>query len=964
MTASNPIDAQAVFTVALARLPPPLRTAVERYWGDFAPQLPALLAGGGDRAWLESLPRVWAGSEFVARACLAHPDMLQELISSGDLARAYEAGELRARLGAELAAVTDEPALRRALRRLRQRELVRIAWRDLAGWADLGEVMATLSDLADGCVEQAQRKLYGWAVVRSGEPRGESGQAAQFVVLALGKLGGRELNFSSDIDLIFAYTQDGQTDHRRPLSNHEFFNALGRALIQVLSDASEDGFVFRVDMRLRPNGASGPLAMSFDALENYYQTHGRVWERYAFVKARVVAGAQSDGEQLLARLKPFVYRRYLDFGAVEEIRGLKIEIDRELRRKGLAQNIKLGPGGIREIEFIAQALQLIRGGRDPQLQERALQKTLTLLADARHLTAQAADELRAAYVFLRNVEHRLQMVADRQTHVLPGDPLEQLRLAFGMGFDTWDAFHSALQRHSARVQAQFERMFRAPQREAGADDANDLAGVWQDGAEADSARAALSAAGYRDSDTVFGLLRALRAGSAYAALSTQGRERLDRLMPLLLAAASFSADPDTTLARLITLIEAIGRRAAYLALLVENPMALSQLVKLCAASAWISAWLSRHPVLLDELLDPASLYAPLSRPALQAELHRRLASLPPDDLEAQMELLREFRHSHLLRIAAADVGPGLTSAQVSGYLSDLAETLLEAALPLARRALTAKHGAPQAPEFCVIGYGRLGSRELSYGSDLDMIFVHRAAAAGQTAGPQPIPDELFFARLGQRLIHILTARTPAGTLYAVDMRLRPSGQSGTLVTPLAAFRDYQLQHAWTWEHQALVRARAVAGSPALAEAFAAVRAEVLCRPRDPQKLRAEVAAMRARMTAERTPPAAGLFDLKHGRGGMIDIEFMVQYCTLRWAHAHPVLASKTDNLSLLEALGQAGLLEQGRTRLLTDAYRRYLSAEQRLKLMEREALVPAVEMADTPQRVAAVWHELFNEESM
>ncbi len=963
MTALNHANAQTLYTRQLALLPPPLRSAVEGFWGDFAPQLPALLGCSENRDWLESLPRVWAGSEFVARACLAHPGLLQELLSSGDLTRAYGAGKLSARSGAELAAIADEPALKRALRRLRQRELVRIAWRDLAGWADLGEVMATLSELADGCVEQALRHLYDWAAARSGEPRGESGQPAQFVVLGLGKLGGRELNFSSDIDLIFAYTEDGFTHGARELSNHEFFTRLGRALIGVLNDATEDGIVFRVDMRLRPDGAGGPLAMSFDAVENYYQTHGRVWERYAFIKARVVAGARDSGEQLLAQLKPFVYRRYLDFGAVEEIRGLKIEIDRELKRKGLAQNIKLGPGGIREIEFIGQALQLIRGGREPQLQERAIQTTLATLAAEGHLTTQAVTDLQAAYVFLRNTEHRLQMVADRQTHVLTGDELEQSRLAFSMDFESWAAFQAALQRHCAKVQAQFERMFRAPQRDAGVDDAHGLAGVWQDGVDADSARACLTAAGYREVDGVLGVLRGLRAGAAYSALSTEGRERLDRLMPLLLAASGLSIVPDTTLARLITLIEAIGRRAAYLALLVENPMALSRLVKLCGASAWITAWLSRHPVLLDELIDPVSLYAPLSKPALQDELHRHLAVLPPDDLDAHMELLREFHHGHLLRVSAADIGPGLTPEQVSAYLSDLAEVVLEAVLAIAQRALIAKHDAPHTPEFCVIAYGRLGSRELSYGSDLDMIFVHQASGASQTTGPQPIPDELFFARLGQRLIHILTARTPAGILYAVDMRLRPSGQSGTLVTQLAAFRDYQLNRAWTWEHQALVRARPVAGSRALGEAFEAVRAEVLRRPRDPEKLRTEVAAMRARMTAAHAPAGAGLFNLKHGRGGMIDIEFMVQYWVLRWAHAHPALASKTDTISLLEALGRAGLLEQGRMQLLTDAYRRYLSAEQRLKLMERPPLISVAETDGYPQRVAALWHELFDEEN-
>lgn len=995
-----PGAAQALVAGQLEKLPSALRAEVERYWNDFAPALPALLAGAADRGWLESLPRVWAGSEFVARACLARPDMLHDLVVRGDLGRAYRAGELTARLAAELATVPDEQELKRTLRRLRRRELVRLAWRDLAGWADLGEVMATLSELADGCVDRALHHLYTWATARAGVPRGANGAPAQLVVLGLGKLGGRELNFSSDIDLIFAYTEDDPTAGRRTPSNHEFFTQLGRALIAALSDATEDGLVFRVDMRLRPNGASGPLALSFEATEHYYQTHGRIWERYAFIKARVIAGERAAGERLLAALKPFVYRRYLDYGAVEEIRGLKAGIDRELQRKGLAQNVKLGPGGIREIEFIGQSLQLIRGGRESRLQERAIQTTLATLGAEDYLTAQAVADLQAAYVFLRNTEHRLQMAADRQTHVLPTEELEQTRLAFSMGFASWEAFHARLRRHCAKVHGQFEQMFSAPQRETGAD-AQGLAGVWLDSVDADTARARLAAAGYRDGDNVLGMLNALRSGGAYVALSSEGRERLDRLMPLLLAAAGMSHAPDDTLTRLIKLIEAIGRRAAYLALLVENSMVLSQLVKLCGASAWITDWLSQHPVLLDELIDPVSLYAPLSKPALQEELQHRLAGLPPDDLDAHMELLREFRHGHLLRVAAADiargthfpddgvqvaqktfppvgpaplsesapprergatdVGPGLTPEQVSGYLSDLAEAVLESVLALAQRALIAKHGAPRASGFCIVAYGRLGSRELSYGSDLDMIFVH-AADEGQTDGAQPIPTELFFARLGQRIIHILTARTPSGILYEVDMRLRPSGRSGTLVTGLAAFRDYQLQHAWTWEHQALVRARPVAGSDALAEGFARVRQEVLGLARDPEKLRAEVAAMRARMAAAQAPAEPGRFDLKHGRGGMIDIEFMVQYWVLCRAHTHPALASKTDNISLLEALGRAGLLEQGRMRLLSDAYRRYLSAEQRLKLMERRALIPMAEAGGYPERVAAVWRELFDEE--
>ncbi len=992
-------SARARFHAAFNEVPEPLRAPVEHAWLALALRLPDLIAASAAHEWLDALPRAFAASDFVARSCAQQPDLLRDLLASGDLARPYATAELTARAQQALAGAADEADLKARLRRLRRREMVRIAFRDLAGWADLAEVTATLSELADACIDGALAPLSNWLKAPPG-----------FVVLGMGKLGGRELNFSSDVDLIFAYADEVEDETANapalmtgranegsrdavsargprlgPIgeSHHEQFVRLAQRLVQTLSEPTADGFVFRVDARLRPHGASGPLALSFDAMEQYYQVHGREWERYAFIKARVVAGDRVAGEELLSRLKPFVYRKYLDYGTLESLRGMKALIEREVARKGMGANIKLGPGGIREIEFIAQALQLIRGGREPALQERALLPVLNRLVAAGYFEPAARDVLREAYVFLRNAEHRLQMVADAQTHTLPADDLGRLRLAVSMGFTDWQAFETALNRHRQKVQEQFALMFRAPQGEAAPAETSPLAGAWLVPDDEKSAEL-LRAAGYREPENVLTLLRGLHEGSAYAAMSAESRARLDRLVPLLLSAAAPTRAPDETLARLVRLLEAIGRRASYLALLVENPMALSQLVKLCAASPWVAGWIAQHLIVLDELLDPRALYTPLTPSALAEELRARLAAVAPDDVELQMELLREFRHSHLLRIAATDLGPGLAPERVGAHLAEIAEVVIGESLALARGTLAQRHGEPMCRDevkprepgfadgtearaarqgwrgcgFAVIGYGKLGGRELGYASDLDMIFLYEGCEEGTTTGPRSVSNEEFFARLGQRLIHFLTTRTPGGVLYAVDMRLRPSGQSGPLVTSLAAFREYQSAHAWTWEHQALVRARAVAGDPNVCTAFEAARQEILCRPRDPEKLRADVLEMRARMTEAHAGKEAG-FSLKHGRGGIVDIEFMVQYGVLRWAHEHPGLTRRTDNIGILEALAAEGLLDEAKTRTLTEAYRRYLSLEHRLKLMERGSTVDPAALDGLPGEVARIWQELM-----
>lgn len=957
-------SAQQIFDAALAAIPEPLRAPVSVYWQELAPQVTALPPG----RWLETLPRVFAASEFVSRGCVQQPALLSELVASGDLFRPYPAGDLAARVAKFLGDAEDEAALKKQLRRLRRREMLRIAWRDLAGWANLNETLATLSEFADACVDGALAQLHAWTVEKSGEPRGEqSGKPQQLVVLALGKLGGQELNFSSDIDLIFAYPEEGETTGASALSNHEFFIRLGQSLINVLHENTVDGFVFRVDMRLRPNGASGPLALSFGAMEHYYQTHGREWERYAFIKARVIAGDIQAGVELLKTLKPFVYRKYLDYGTIESIRDMKAMIERETVRKGMQGNIKLGRGGIREIEFIAQTQQLIRGGREPQLQERRLLAVLPRLVAAGSLEPAAGSDLAQAYIFLRNIEHRLQMAADQQTQQLPTDEVAQQRLVFASGFDDVKSLVDELERQRDKVHRHFAQLFRTEESSAaGEREADKLAAVWQGTADAEGARQILRDSGYAQPEEALNLVNALREGPMVGAYSTGARARMDRVVPLVLQAAGQSDEPLTTLQRLVRLLETLGRRTVYFSLMAENPQVLTQLVRLGGASPWIANWIAQHPIVLDELLNP-TLYELPTPEALQDELRQRLAHIPEEDLELQMEVLREFRHGHVLRVAATDIGPGLAPEQTGAALAAVAESMVAAALELASRDLERKHGTPQCPDretppgFVVIGYGKLGSHELGYGSDLDMIFLYEGCDEGTTHGARPLPNEAFFARLGQRLIHILTTRTPGGILYEVDMRLRPSGKSGPLVTNLAAFRDYQQDHAWTWEHQALVRARPVAGSPLLSRQFAEVREEILCRSRDPAKLKTEVREMRDKMAAEKPRHDDMQADVKHDPGGIVDIEFMVQYWVLRWAHDHPGLTRHTENIQLLEALKAEGLLEPARAELLTQAWRRYLSVEHRLKLMERGSLADPAELGDWPAKVRQIWDETFKD---
>jgi len=982
-------------------LPDTLRRDAEEKWQAFSEAadrsgcpLPA------DAETVATFKRVFVFSDFVAGNCARHPCMASDLIHSGDLRRRYTSGQydstlqnalspldkskeprsvpsrpkgnsapLQSASGHSTAAKELKPEtvseIQSILRTVRHREMVRIAFRDLAGRADLTETMTDLSAFADACLEQTLGILYRWHCLRYGVPTGPGGQPQHLVVIAMGKLGARELNFSSDVDLIFAYPEVGRTQGvSNPISNEDFFARLSRQLIQILAVVTADGRVFRVDMGLRPFGESGPIAMSFGAMEAYYQTQGREWERYAWIKARVAAGDQSAGALLLEELKPYVYRRYFDFGVFESLREMKRGIAREVKKKGMAGNIKVGAGGIREIEFFGQMFQLIRGGVVPALQVREIQKVLKILVEEEYIPKNVSDELASAYIFLRRVENRIQEFSDQQSHALPRDPVQRERLAASMEFDGWDPFYQQLKHHMGAVHRHFDNLLESSDAEAagGAHEA-DLSEIWQETAEAEGSKRRLAEMGFDAPEEVLPLLKNLREAPATRALSMEGRRRLDQLMPLVLRSAGSAEQPTSVLNHIIDLLKTIEQRTSYLALLLENPATLSHLVKFSDASPWIISFMAKHPVLLDELLDPRTLYVPPEKTDLEKDAANRTAAIDTGDLEVLIEELCIFKQVNCLRVAAADVTGALPIMKVSDRLSWIAETILDRVLAFAWRDLTEKHGMPSCATdsgthcrgFAVIAYGKLGGLELGYDSDLDLVFLHAGGRGTTVGGSRPLDDGQFFARLGQRMVHILTAHTRAGKLYDTDMRLRPSGSSGPLVSQIESFRNYQVNDAWSWENQAIVRARAVCGDPELSRRFEAIRKEVLACPRDREILRKEVRDMRDKMRGEIDKKGKNRFHLKQGRGGMVDIEFLAQYLVLLKSHEHPELTRWSDNVRILQSLTDAGVLDNDTAYVLKHAYLTYRSAAHRLSLQEKPPKVSDERFGEFRAPVNQIW---------
>ena len=837
-------------------------------------------------------------SRYAAERLAAHPELAAEVAATR---AAFDAGEIAAAL--EGARGDDEAALKRRLRRLRQRVLLRTMARDLACGADsaamLAEVCATTSELA----ERAIRAALDWL--------GD----AEFIVVAMGKLGGRELNVSSDIDLVFVHPglDDDSADAER-------VERTGRKLIALLNDVTEDGFAFRVDMRLRPFGNAGALVSGFGALEDYFVTQGREWERYAWIKARPVSGTRH--EELAAVVRPFVYRKYLDYATLAAMRRLHAEVRRDVARRELAGHVKLGPGGIREIEFIAQALQLIRGGRDPALTVRPTLAVLKELARKNLLPVAAAEELTAAYVFLRNVEHRLQYLDDAQTHELPAGPEDRARIAQMAGFDAWDAFFARLEAHRQAVTRHFQAVFAEPGADA-------EAALWPDHPR----------------------LAALRSGQRYQQLPVDSKRRFDALIPALARASAATPDPEATLARGIDLLEAIARRAAYLALLAERPEALERVTRMIGASSWAAQFVTQHPLLLDELLDDRLLYAPPDWLEFEAGLRAALAAAGRD-VERQMNAVREQHQAQMFRLLAQDLAGLLTVEVLADHLSQLADIALQAALETCWENLATRHR--ERPRFAVIGYGKLGGKELGYASDLDIIFLHDDADERAAEN---------YARLAVRYNNWLSVRTSAGPLFETDLQLRPSGSSGLLVSSLAAFEEYQEHAAWPWEHQALTRARYCAGDREVGLEFEKIRTRILKRERDPAALARDVLSMRDKLHAAH-PNRSRLFDLKHDRGGMIDIEFAVQYLVLAHAHRHAELTRNLGNIALLGIASSLELIPAALAEDCRNAYREFRRLQHALRLNGAQyARVPPEQVAAQSAAVRDLWKAVFPESS-
>jgi [glutamine synthetase] adenylyltransferase / [glutamine synthetase]-adenylyl-L-tyrosine phosphorylase len=816
----------------------------------------------------------------------------------------------------------------RLLRRFRHAESTRLVWRDVVEGAPVDEILAGSTALADACLQLALDALETELVQRFGVVRDADGNPQRLVVFGLGKLGGGELNFSSDVDLVYAYEHEGESDGARSLDAQDWFARLGQQLAKLLDEVTADGFSHRVDLRLRPFGNAGRVALSFAAMEHYFLTEGRDWERYAWQKARPVAGDLEAGERLLQALRPFVYRRYLDYGALDGLRTMKAAIAAEVARKDMADDIKRGPGGIREIEFLVQALQLIRGGREPALRERRLLPALQALVAAGHVDATAGQAMADAYGFLRSLENRLQMLADAQTHALPQDALLCARIANGLGYPDWEALLDALALHRERVSAEFDALL-AARREAAGD--TDLASYWRGLPDAGDG-AVLSAAGFESGEDLHRSLADFARVPAVRTLSDATRARLDRVLPALLQAASTSAQPDAVLRRLLPLLHMLLRRASYLALLDEQPVALHRLVDALSRSALLGERLAAHPLLLDELLD-VRIGGEL--PGREALLEACLVAIGDADTEAALDALNEIRQALSFRIALALLDRRIEAQDCARRLAWLADAVVACVLRLALSGMRAAHGSIPGAQFAVLGYGSLGGEELGFGSDLDLVFLYDAPEAAMSDGARPLDAARWFARLGQKIVALLDTRTGAGRLFEVDVRLRPDGAKGLLVSSRASFSEYQRERAWTWEHQALVRARGIAGDPALLQAFEGLRDEVLARRRDLDALRDDVSSMRRRMRVELDRSDAALFDLKQGDGGLVDLEFLLQFLLLRESGTHPALCTPRASPAILDALHAEGLLGANTRAALQVAHATLLDAGMRCTLDRR-----------------------------
>ena len=867
-------------------------------------------------------------SDFLIDAFYRFPEWLTDIITHPP--QADERCFYQQWLNERLASVFDELALMKVLRLFRRYILVRLEWSQLTQTSNDEQILLQLTQLAEVIIITARDWLYELSCKEWGTPCNLQGQAQPLLILGMGKLGGGELNFSSDIDLIFTYPEHGQTQGgRRELDNAVFFTRLGQRLIKTLDQITEDGFVYRVDMRLRPLGDGGPLVLSFSAMEDYYQEQGRDWERYAMVKAKILGDQQElYTKELYQMLKPFVYRRYIDFSVLQSLRNMKSMIEREVRRRGLTNNIKLGAGGIREIEFIVQVFQLIRGGRVVGLQTRSLLTALQVIEQESLLSVNEVDTLRENYLFLRRCENLLQAIHDEQTQALPDDELDRIRIATSMNFNDWYEFESDLVKRMQLNRQVFNQLIGEDTSESVSNSKQyneQFDDLWVPDLQLSDVTSVLTSYSHDDAEKLYQMLCQFRDDIGKRTIGVRGREILDQLMPRLLELVCTDKNTLVLLSRILHLLVNIVSRTTYLELLLEYPTALKQLIRLCSASPMISEQLAHYPILLDELIDINSLYQTVSPNEYKSELYQYLLRIEVDDEEQQLEALRQFKQMQLLHIAAADVEQVLNTMKVSDHLTYVAESLIDFVVQMAWNQMVARYGKPthltdNQKGLVIIAYGKLGGWELGYGSDLDLVFLHDCPVDSITNGDKQIDSRQFYLRLVQRIIHLFNVRTSFGILYEVDVRLRPQGDAGLLACSLNAFYDYQMHEAWTWEHQALVRARAVYGEIELIKRFNQIRHDVLCKPREEKVLKTEVREMREKMRTHLGTTEQHRFNLKIDEGGIGDIEFLSQYLVLNYSHQYPKMTTWSDNVRILELAANYQIMDRQEAEQLTKAY--------------------------------------------
>ena len=851
--------------------------------------------------------------------------------------------------------LTDEQAWMKALRILRARLMFRWIWQDANQLTNVVTLTRELSDFADACICAAKAFALVPLIAKHGEPIGYSGQVQDLIVIGMGKLGAQELNLSSDIDLIFAFDEQGETNGRKCIDVQQFCILWGQKLIYLLDHISADGFVFRVDMRLRPWGDGSALAISHTGLEKYLSQHGREWERYAWIKARVITGGKA-GAELMEMARPFVFRRYVDYSAFAAMREMKAMIEREVMRRNIEDDIKLGAGGIREIEFIVQVFQLIYGGSKRELQDRQCLVNLHHLGEAELLDQQAVIDLEDAYLFLRRVEHAIQALNDQQTQSLPNEPELRQRMIETLGFADWQAFLDVLNQKRDKVKVQFKQLIQEQEFSAPIDDFSQLEqrlnSVLDDNAQ--------------------NLIQNFWHGQALRKIPASALERLKKFWPHLIEAILQSPQPQVALLRLMPLVESVLRRTVYLVMLMESRGALQRLVKMATVSPWICEELAQYPVLLDEFLSMD--FGLPQRKDLEDSLRQQLLRIEIDQVEDQMRVLRLFKKSNVLTVAASDVLAESPLMKVSDALTDIAEVSVQATLNLAYQAVVERHGYPvgingqrcrlDAKGFAVIGYGKLGGIELGYGSDLDLVFIHALEEQSETDGKKSISGAEFAIRVAQKFMSLMTTQTLDGRVYEIDTRLRPSGEAGMLVTSLKAYEHYQQKSAWLWEHQALVRARSIAGDTDLCQQFEQIRCQILTQVRDENEVRQEVLKMRQKMKdhlgSSTEQKKHGIFHLKQDSGGIVDIEFMAQYAVLAWSGTNPDLAHFSDNVRILEDAAQAGCLSSEDATALIQAYLRERAESHRLALANQSMQVSAADWHDTREIVYKLWQRLID----